>query len=167
MNTTDKIANAELEKLGFKNEAPKQDGAMNNFTKKKSADLFDMPDIPPSLDRRSYVSTSKKDYRHKQHLPKVVTGRSTPQKQDIICSEMCAVGSGWVSTGAETLIPQEDLDHIVSILSTNMGNIIEHAGLINKDSKASERLRSLLSAYLRTQTKHYNGSMYRMITVKK
>ena len=169
--TTDKIANAELEKLGFKKEEPKQDyGSLGNFTRKKSdsldlftQDSFDLnDDIPPFLDRRNKV-----DDRHKQHLPKVTTGRSTPQKQDALCMELADVGSTWISSGSETEVSQGDIEHIANLLATNMGNIIEHGGLIYKRGESGNRLKKLLSAYLKTELKHWNGHMYRNVKVVK
>ena len=172
--TDNKIANAELEKLGFKKDEPQPTQKMDNFYKQpkhSDLELFPepmFPDLPPFLDRRKDVrSTNKPDNRHKEHLPKVRTGRSTPQRDDAICNEMSEVGSTWVSQGCDTTIPSSDIDHIVNILATNMGNIIEHGGLIYKDDKSNERLKKLLSAYLKTQVKHWNGSMYRYIKVGK
>lgn len=152
-NITNTITDKTLEDLGVI-EAPKPAPEADNL------------DIPEFLDRRK---TKVADARAKNWVPK--TQRAvTPAdwKKDAVLELLDDIRKEAFETNqgeADATISKEHLAQIVHIVATDIANGLEHAGLVYMDSEAPAMLRELLSTFIQSQTKHYNGSMYRYLKV--
>ena len=186
----EKIANSELEKLGSTKEEPKQKtlhlppkksrstiGSPGGYrTTPRPGDLFssmkgemdadkeDLMDIPDFLVRPVDPPTLEEV---EDKVNTIRTGRSTPQKQDAICAEMERIASKWKHDKKATEVPVGDLKHITAILVTNVGNIIEHGGLIYKTDRAPDNLGAMLKKWLEHECKVRDGDEYREMKVVK
>tara|TARA_B100000745_G_scaffold113334_1_gene72969 strand:+ start:1143 stop:1673 length:531 start_codon:yes stop_codon:yes gene_type:complete len=166
-----KIAEAELDKLGFAKKKSVADPSpprykhgergrtdlFSGMTGKLDDSLTDIPDFLGPKRKKNPPPVPNKMRRT------VVTGRSTPQHQDDICVEMESVGAAWKCHEKVTDISEDDLAHISNVLATNAGNILDHCGLIYNGSEAAEHLRQLIAAWITNETKHWDGKKYRDI----
>lgn len=66
---------------------------------------------------------------------------------------------------ADAVISQKHMSQIVHLVATDVANGLEHAGLVYMDGEAPAMLKKLLTTFITSQTKHYNGSMYRFVKV--
>ena len=177
-NTIDKIAEAELDKLGFakKKKAvadpspPPERRYKHGERGRGSGDLFSGMTSQQKTDELLHIPDFLGPKRKKNPPPvpnkmrrTVVTGRSTPQKQDEICVEMENVSATWRCHEKVTDISEDDLAHISNVLATNAGNILDHCGLQYNDSEAATHLRQLIAAWITNETKHWDGTQYREI----
>lgn len=169
-NVVDKITGQQLSDLGIesKDSIPKKrETPVKTVVKAKpvQAKMFDeMPDIPDFLDRRRNPDNRQLSYIPKTSRAPEPTGWAKDDviaKLDVLRQEAfeCIEGS------PDAVIYTKDLDKIVNILATDVANAMEHAGLVYSTAGSPERLRELLHAFIVSDTKHNNGSMYRYLAV--
>lgn len=122
---------------------------------KRRPDLFDMPDIPPALDRRTPEPKAETEWKPS---PVVQSGRCR-ELHGRLTELRTAMAK---NTGqAHANIKSKDLDELTDILSRNLGDLMEHAGFIHISGDAALRFKDYIRMYLLTNCKVYNGDMYR------
>lgn len=151
MNTiTETVIDKTLEDLGVV-EKPKQ-----------SDDL----DIPTFLDRRK---TKIQDARHKSWQPKSERGSSpeTWEKDDVLkkLDELRQKAFTCMQGEADAHIDASKLKQIADIITTDMANGLNQAGLVYMDSGSPDKLKGLINTFIQAEMKHWNGSMYRYLKV--
>lgn len=150
---TKTITDKSLEELGVI-EAPKPTP--------KTDDL----DIPEFLDRRK---TKIADARAKKWIPKTQRAvKPSDWTKDAVLGLLDDIRKEAFETNqgeADATISKEHLAQIVHLVATDVANGLEHAGLVYMDSQAPHMLREVIATYIQSQTKHYNGSMYRYLKV--
>ena len=127
----------------------------------------DMPELPDFLDRRR---TRVSDTRQKSWKPTTsrVPSPESWQKDDVIAKldELRESSFECLSGSPDATIEKQKLDDIVSIITTDLGNALEHAGLVYKYETSPSRLRDALREFILSETKYNNGSMYRRVVTK-
>ena len=155
-DTTSNIINDTLESYGV----------VEKKEPKKVDKRDEMPPIPDFLDRRK---TRIADARQKSWTPQTSRAPSPESwvKDDVIAkldelrkdSFDCAKGS------PDAVIDGKKLDDIVSILSTDLANALEHTGLVYQSQSSPSRLRDYIREFILAETKYNNGDMYRFVVV--
>lgn len=163
----DDIAQSELEKLGIKAKKPKlvypdtSYSSTNSDIDYENGSLFDFDDDVPT-----WQSTLADDSCDTQRDEKSVDDneihgefpeipdflRKTPKEEKFVEE-----------------IPEGQLRKIVDQLSRILGDELEEYQLIYKSGKASQRLKKILSAYIRTQVLYMDGdtATYKKVKVVK
>ncbi|MEG3599232.1 MAG: hypothetical protein VX352_01755 [Actinomycetota bacterium] len=169
---TDKIVKKQLADLGFETNEPAPIAPVpepyvpsdrinkkpNPRIKRRDPDLFDMPDIPPFLDRRKTKiepDTRAKDWKPTPVVQSAYCKALTERLNEVRLRIQENKGS------PDAVIEPSDLDIIVNNLHEQLGNMMEHAGFIYQTGEASQRMKSFLRTFLLSNCKVYNGSMYR------
>jgi hypothetical protein len=164
---TDKIIQKQLAELGFETKQPAPVAPVvepyvpsdrikrppNPRIKRRDPDLFEMPDIPPFLDRRKTKIEPRTDW---QPTPPVGNAdmlakhRAKFEVYDITATHM-----GY-----------DDWCKVVDAVHVELGNVLEHLGLIWLGGNASNKAKLLLWQAIRDNTKHYDGNMYRALKIQ-
>jgi hypothetical protein len=119
------------------------------------------------------VQTSRKtkvlDARDKSWTPKTSRAVSPEDwKKDTVLELLDTIRKDAFESSkgeADAVISQKHMAQIVHLVATDVANGLEHAGLVYMDGEAPAMLRKLLTTFITSQTKHYNGSMYRFVKV--
>ena len=157
-DTTSNIINDTLESYGV---VEKQKET------KKTDKKTEMPPIPDFLDRRK---TRIADTRQKSWKPTTsrVPSPESWKKDDVITKldELRESSFECLTGSPDATIEKQKLDDIVSIITTDLGNALEHTGLVYKYGTSPSRLRDALREFILSETKYNNGSMYRQVVSK-
>ena len=163
----DDIAQSELEKLGIKAKKPKlvypdtSYSSTNSDVDYENGSLFDFDDDVPT-----WQSTLADDGCDSQRDEKSVDDNE-------IHGEFPEIPDFLRKTPKEDKnveeIPEGQLRKIVDQLSRILGDELEEYQLIYKSGKASQRLKKILSAYIRTQVLYMDGdtATYKKVKVVK
>lgn len=165
---TDKIVKKQLAELGFETNEPAPIAPVpepyvpsdrikkpNPRIKRRDPDLFDMPDIPPFLDRRKPPLKRIEPKTDWQPTPPVGNA-------DMLAKHRAKFE---VYDNVSTHIAYDDWCKLVDAVHVEFGNVLEHLGLVWLGGNASEKAKMMLWQAIRDNTKHYDGNMYRAMKI--
>lgn len=174
---TDKIVKKQLAELGFETNEPAPIAPVpepyvpsdrikrkpNPRIKRRDPDLFDMPDIPPFLDRRKTKIAPTKSFsdaveRFQNWQPTPPVGNAdnlAKHRASFVVQDLTSVD-----------IAYDDWRKLLDAAHVELGNVLEHLGLVWSGGKECEDAKDLLWQIIRDKTKHYDGNMYRAWYIK-